>query len=143
MAKAAAGWVATAPDMARFLTALDGSRGKKFLKDETFASMVAPPSPPLPARPDKSYPGLGWPMVVSTPKGYGYFHDGNWFGMRTFMKHNPSREINSVLLFNISVKADPKDNQIILDAVRGIQEQMENIKTYPNVDLFEAFSGSR
>ena len=104
MAKAAAGWTASATDLARFLTALDGSRGKKLLKDGTYALMLAPPSPPLPARPDKSYPGLGWPAVVSTPKGYGYFQDGNWIGMRTFMKRNPIRGVNSVLLFNVSLK---------------------------------------
>jgi CubicO group peptidase (beta-lactamase class C family) len=138
MAKAAAGWVATAPDMVRFLTALDGSRGKKFLKDETYASMVASPPPPLPARPNGNYPGLGWPTVVSTPKGFGYFHDGNWFGMRTLMKRNPSRGLNSVLLFNVSIQPDPIDNQIVLDAAREIQEQVEKIKDYPNVDLFES-----
>ncbi len=136
MAKAAAGWVATAPDMVRFLTALDGSRGKKFLKEETIACMLAPPPPPLKPRSNGSYPGLGWPTVVSSPKGYGYFHDGNWFGMRTFMKRNPARGLNVVLLLNASVQADPIDQQIARDAAKEIQQFIEETKEFPRVDLF-------
>jgi N-acyl-D-amino-acid deacylase len=34
-------WVASAPDLVRFLTALDGSRGKPFLKRQTTAQMLA------------------------------------------------------------------------------------------------------
>jgi hypothetical protein len=54
------------------------------------------------------------------------------------MKRNPSRGLNSVLLFNVSIQPDPIDNQIVLDAAREIQEQVEKIKDYPNVDLFES-----
>jgi CubicO group peptidase (beta-lactamase class C family) len=138
MAKAAAGWTADATDMVRFMTALDGSRGKMFLKEGTYAAMVSPPVPPLPPRPNKSYPGLGWTAVIATPKGYGYFHDGNWFGMRTFMKRHSARGTNVVLLFNVSVQADSVDNQIMLDAAREVAEHVEKIKEFPKVDFFRA-----
>src|SRR5580692_8406226 len=52
---AAGGWTMSAIDMVRFLTALDGSRGKPLLKEKTFEAMLAPPPPPLMPRADGTW----------------------------------------------------------------------------------------
>src|SRR5262245_30400412 len=57
---AAGGWTASAVDMVRFLTALDGSRGKPFLEEKTFKQMIALPPPPLRVRDNGTHVGLGW-----------------------------------------------------------------------------------
>jgi CubicO group peptidase (beta-lactamase class C family) len=136
MARAAAGWCASPVDMVRFLTALDGSRVKKVLKDETFESMVAPPPPPLKKNQNGTYPGLGWPIVGPSGKGYGYVHDGNWPGTRAFMKCNASKGLNWALLFNVSMHPDPIDQGIVTEAARALQETLESTERFPDLDLF-------
>jgi CubicO group peptidase (beta-lactamase class C family) len=139
MARAAGGWCASAPDLVRLLTALDGSRGKKLLKDQTYRLMVASPPAPLKARSNGTYPGLGWPNVFPTPRGPGYAQDGSWHGMRTFLKCNPAKGLNWALLFNVSMQPDPVDAQIVRGAAREVQEQVERLDRYPAVDLFDSF----
>ena len=97
---AAGGWTASAVDMAKFLTALDGTRGKPLLNEKTFRHMIEPPPPPLKPRENGTYVGLGWDIVfVSEKKEFSLFKDGSWFGMRAFMKRQPNG-VSWVLLFN-------------------------------------------
>jgi CubicO group peptidase (beta-lactamase class C family) len=126
-------------DMVRFLTALDGSRGKKLLDEKTFAAMVAPPPAPVKKNPNGTYPGLGWPIVGPSGKGYGYVHDGKWTGTRTFMKCNPARGLNWALLFNVAMQPDPEDQRVALDAARECEAEVERAKSFPDVDLFATF----
>ena len=83
---AAGGWTMSAIDLVRFMTALDGTRGTPLLKGKAFEAMLAAPPPPLKPRPDGTYVGLGWDAALRTPAGFGFFKDGSWIGMRTFMK---------------------------------------------------------
>jgi N-acyl-D-amino-acid deacylase len=135
MVRAAGGWAASPTDVARFLTALDGSRGRPLLREETFKLMLAPPPAPIRPRPDGSYSGLGWEKVAVSEKTYAYFQDGNDFGVRAFMQRSP-RGVNSVLVFNASVQPDLSDRQIAKAAVRQVREAVERVRDYPKVDLF-------
>jgi N-acyl-D-amino-acid deacylase len=135
---AAGGWTASAVDMVRFLTALDGSRGKSLLTEKTFKRMIEPPPPPLKARDNGTYVGLGWDSVIQTEKGYGYFKDGSWYGMRTFMKRLPNG-VNWVLLFNASMQPDVQDTRIRADAVHEVRQTLERMTKYPDIDLFTEF----
>jgi N-acyl-D-amino-acid deacylase len=138
MIQGAAGWSTSAVDLVRVLTALDGSRGKPLLADKTIQQMIAPPPAPLKARPDGTYNGLGWPSVTRTGEGFGYAHDGNFHGMRTFMKRTP-RGVNWALLFNVSAQPDPADAKMIAQVVQETRQRVEAIEKYPNVDLFGQF----
>ncbi len=137
-ADAAGGWTGSALDMIRFLTALDGSRGKALLAPKTMKLMIDMPPPPLKSRDNRTHVGLGWDSVVESDQGFGYFKDGKWHGMRTYMKRSP-RGVNWVLLFNASIQMDPTDGKIVADAVRGIREVLERQEKYPTVDLFGEF----
>lgn len=137
--QAAGGWIMTATDLVRVLSALDGSRGKGMLTEKTFKLMLAPPPPPLTKRKDGTHPGLGWPTVYLGPKGtYGYFHDGQFHGMRTFMKRN-ERGVNWALLFNVTMQPDQVDAQLLRQAVEEVRRQVDAIGTYPDVDFFKEF----
>ncbi len=135
---AAGGWTASAVDLVRVLTALDGSRGKPLLGDKVFKQMIAAPPPPLKPRADGTYVGLGWDSAVATDKGFGYFKDGSWAGMRTFMKRKPNG-VNWVLLFNASMNPDTVDTKITADAVRDVRDTLEQLEKFPDVDLFKEF----
>jgi N-acyl-D-amino-acid deacylase len=135
---AAGGWTASAVDMIRFLTALDGSNGKPFLSDKVFRQMVELPPPPLKARANGTHVGLGWDSVVLPGKEFGYFKDGSWFGMRCFMKRLPTG-VNWVLLFNASMQPDVLDTQIAQDAVKQARDELDRLEKFPNVDLFPEY----
>jgi CubicO group peptidase (beta-lactamase class C family) len=139
MAMSAAGWNASAVDLARLLTALDGSRGKRLLDEKTFAAMVAPPPAPIAKRPNGSYPGLGWPVVNPSGKQFGYLHDGKWTGMRTFMKCNPAKRMNWALLFNVAMQPDPDDRSVTADAARECEAVIERALDFPDLDLFATY----
>jgi N-acyl-D-amino-acid deacylase len=134
---AAGGWTASAVDLALFLTALDGSRQKSVLDEKTFRQMIELPPPPLKARPNGTHVGLGWDSVVlSGPRQFGYYKDGSWFGMRSFMKRNPNG-VNWALLFNASMQPDVLDSQIVGDAIKEVREAVERLEKYPDLDLFK------
>ncbi len=136
---ASGGWSASAVDLARMLTALDGSRGgKPFLRADLVQEMVSPPPPPQQPRPDGSYFGLGWDNVAKLPAGYGYGKSGCWPGVRAMIKHRVDG-INTVILSNAVVQLDPLDMRVAGDAIREAQEALARIKEWPKVDLFEEF----
>jgi N-acyl-D-amino-acid deacylase len=138
MVRAAGGWETTVVDMVRVLTALDGSRGKPLLKAETYRMMLAPPPLPLRPRKDGSYSGLGWPTVTPSPQGVSYLHDGQFHGMRSFMKHS-AKGISWVLLFNVSMQPDQIDDRVIVGALAEVRRRVEGIPRYPDVDLFDQY----
>jgi CubicO group peptidase (beta-lactamase class C family) len=102
---AAGGWDGSAVAMARFLTALDGSRtGKPYLNDQLMEQMLAKPLPPLKARSNHSWYGLGWDEVREIHdwphgKGLAYGKDGGVNGISTYIEHLPG-DIDWVVLFN-------------------------------------------
>jgi N-acyl-D-amino-acid deacylase len=138
MVQGAGGWSASAVDMVRILTALDGSRGVRLLNNATMKQMLAPPPAPMKSKDDGTYNGLGWPVVYNAPDGFGYAHDGNFHGMRTFMKRS-KRGINWALLFNVSAQPDPADAKMVARAVQQTRERVESIEQYPDIDLFAQF----
>jgi N-acyl-D-amino-acid deacylase len=138
MVKAAGGWNATAVEMVRFLTALDGSRGQPLLKPATFQQMIALPPAPVTVRKDGTHNGLGWPIVTLNKAGFSYAHDGSFHGMRTFMKRSV-KGVNWALLFNVSMEPDQVDAALIVQAVQEVRQHVESIEKYPAIDLFPLF----
>ncbi|HEY2881512.1 MAG TPA: serine hydrolase domain-containing protein [Pirellulales bacterium] len=68
VAAAAGGWCGSPVALARFLTAIDGTRtGKPFLSAKLMAEMLAQPEPPLAVRKNGSWFGLGWDSVREIP----------------------------------------------------------------------------
>jgi N-acyl-D-amino-acid deacylase len=136
---AAGGWTASAVDLAKFLTALDGTRGKPLFSEKTFALMLEPPPAPLKKRDNGTFVGLGWDSVIVTDKNeFGLYKDGSWFGMRAFMKRLTTGT-SWVLLFNASMNPDPTDSRLVGDAVQQVREALEKHEKFPDVDLFPEF----
>ncbi len=136
MLQAAGGWSASPVDMVRFLTAMDGSRGKRFLDDKTFALMLEPPPPPLKVGPDGTFHGIGWVTTLKTKDTFGYAQDGSWHGARTFMKRTP-RGVNVALVFNASMQPDMLDAKAVKDTVHLVRERVEKLDSFPDIDLFK------
>jgi N-acyl-D-amino-acid deacylase len=138
MVDSAGGWSASALDLARFLTNLDGSRGKPVLSEKTRQRMLQPPPAPLKPRANGTYFGLGWDSVLVKDKAVAYFKDGSWQGIRTFMKRLPTG-VNWALLYNASMEFDPQDTQVVSRTIQEVHRLVEGIGKYPDIDLFKEF----
>jgi N-acyl-D-amino-acid deacylase len=139
MVNATGGWSASVVDLARFLTNLDGSRGKAVLSEEMRKVMLAPPPSPLKPRADGTYFGLGWDSVIVKDNTFGFFKDGSYQGMRTFMKRKPDG-VCWALLYSSSMEFDPQDMDIARRAVGDVHKLVEDRDKYPNIDLFEEYT---
>jgi N-acyl-D-amino-acid deacylase len=138
ISEASGGWTASAVDLARVLTALDGSRGKPLLGAALREEMLAPPPPPLKPREDGSWFGLGWDVVQKLPAGYGYKKGGSWPGVRAGVKHRVDG-INTVVLCNAMMEPDIVDAQAVSEAAREIFAAVEELKEWPDQDLFNDY----
>jgi N-acyl-D-amino-acid deacylase len=134
---AAGGWAVSAVDMVRLLTALDASRGKPLLGEAMMKEMLAAP-PKIAARPNGTHVGLGWDTVVLREKEFGYFKDGNWFGMRAFMRRQVNG-VNAVLLFNASLQPDSPDMKSVGDAAAEVRKHLESITASGGTDWFKDY----
>lgn len=80
------GWVASAVDLARLMTGVDGRPGvPDLLAPGTIARMGASPGPPLVSRGARLWYALGW---YRTRAG-AWFHDGSLPGSASFMRIEP------------------------------------------------------
>jgi N-acyl-D-amino-acid deacylase len=138
MVDAAGGWVASAVDMVRFLTNLDGSRGKSVLKAKTRQLMREPPPAPLKPRDNGTWFGLGWDIIVEKGKAYGWYKEGSYQGMRTFMKRLPGGQ-NWALLYDASMEFDPIDLRMVASTGEEVHQLVERFDRYPDIDLFDDY----
>ena len=138
MMDAAGGWYASALDLIRFLTALDGSRGKALLNEKTQQLMIDLPPKPIQPFADGSHIGLGWDMVQIKDKNFGYVKGGSIPGERTFMKRRFD-SINWVLLFNASMEFDHQDVDHLKGALNELHQKVDGVDKFPDVDLFKEF----
>lgn len=101
-------WLASSVDMVRFLSVLDGSRGKAILSKEARAAMVALPGPPYELKKSGKHPGLGWDIAQATDDGVLYQKNGGIAGIATLMGHLPNG-VNFAICFNGSPTAREKE----------------------------------
>jgi hypothetical protein len=130
-------WVASTADLVRFLTALDGSRGKPFLKGKTLAQMFAPPPPPYKRtlRATDPHVGLGWDRVQRVGKSWHYSKNGGRPGVSAWIEHLPDG-VSWAVLFNTS--SDKEQGETALAAARKrIPGAIGQVKAWPARDLFE------
>ncbi|HSQ55096.1 MAG TPA: serine hydrolase, partial [Gemmata sp.] len=139
MIEAAGGWLGSAVDMARFLTNLEGTRGKPVLGEKARAWMFEAPPAPLKPRENGTYFGLGWDAVFPEGKSVGFFKDGSYQGIRTYMKSLPNG-VCWALLFNASMEIDGVDTHLAATAVQDVRQQIESLKKHPDLDLFKDFA---
>jgi N-acyl-D-amino-acid deacylase len=132
---ASGGWLATATDLVRFLIALDGARGPRFLGPAMLRAMIAPPAPPIRPRADGSYFGLGWDQVRRTPQGAFYCKGGGLQGMHAHIEHTESG-IDWALLWNGGRRDQTVEEGTADPFVKTIRQGLEEIEIWPETDFF-------
>jgi N-acyl-D-amino-acid deacylase len=156
----AGGWCGSAVALARFLTAIDGTRtGKTFLDAAMMKQMLARPEPPLEIRKNGAWFGLAWDAVREMPnwpqeengssEHLAYGKDGGLPGISTWIQHLPGG-IDWVVLFNASkprVKnqediehpSEAPQGNALQDAQKEMVPLLHNVGEWPRGDLFEKY----
>jgi CubicO group peptidase (beta-lactamase class C family) len=133
----ASNWLATPTDLMRFLTAVDGSRGRPILSPKVRTLMLSVPPAPIKPNPQGRHVGLGWDAVQRTPEGFRYSKNGGKAGVRAWLEHLPGG-IAWAFQFNTGEQANPdgKNPAALTEAARRINEAAESLKRWPEMDLF-------
>lgn len=144
MVMASGGWQANCVDMARVLTAIDGSRtGTTFLSPAMFEAMLQPATG-FPRPSPEHWMGLGWDFVQTFPDPAqpgavraSFAKDGGIGGIETYVEHL-AIGVDYVLLFNSRPRSSDMPGALelikpkVIDFVRGV-------RAWPDGDLFGTF----
>jgi len=127
------GWIGSAVDLVRFVTALDGTRKPGLLKPETVGWIEAPPSPKIePDRP--SMYGLGWALHPAG-KGMNWSHTGALPGTSALVVRTHDR-MTWAALFN---SRPAQSDNFLLELDRTLWKAVKEVRRWPEHDLFARY----
>ncbi|MFN7934127.1 MAG: serine hydrolase [Bryobacteraceae bacterium] len=126
------GWVASVIDYAKFLNAVDGRRGKRFLSAASVAAMTARPRLPE-YRDAQSWYGFG---ISVRPIGSEatWWHSGSLPGSITYMART-ANGFTWVLFLNCRPTRSGGED-ILTDIDRGLSTAFTRVTAWPATDLF-------
>ncbi len=131
------GWIASAADLVRFATAIDGQRGPALLQPETVEAMLRTPRPAAPigsAGTGNAEPGmgLGWD-VLPAGDGFDWSHAGALIGSNTAWLERTHDGLAIAFTFN----SQPADaGGFFRAAVPAIHRAAAVTTAWPDHDLF-------
>jgi N-acyl-D-amino-acid deacylase len=136
---APANWLATPSDMARFLTAIAGTRGKRFLSERSTDLMLAPPPPPIRPTPRGNYVGLGFDSVKRTPEGYRFSKNGGKAGVSSWIEHLPNG-VDWAFMLNTTIAGGDDSNapNPAREIIQRIDEEASRFTDWPEINLFRS-----
>jgi N-acyl-D-amino-acid deacylase len=135
------GWIASAADLVRFATAVDGQRGPALLTPETIRAMITTPRPPTEA-PGTGYPGitaevtagLGWD-VIPMAGDVGWSRAGALIGSTAAWVNRRPDGVAIAFAFN---SLPPDYNAFLNEAITALGQAVGAVGTWPEGDLFLA-----
>jgi N-acyl-D-amino-acid deacylase len=135
------GWIASAADLVRFATAVDGQRGPALLTPETVQAMLTTPRPPTGA-PSTGIPGvtgevtagLGWD-VIPLAGGLEWSRVGALMGSSAaWVTRRPD---GATIAFTVN-SLPPDYNAFLNEAITTLGQAVDAIRSWPASDLFPA-----
>jgi N-acyl-D-amino-acid deacylase len=132
------GWIGSAVDLLRFVTALDGGRIPPLLKPDSIERMLSrgPHTPPG----DPTFYALGW-QIRPRQHGANWWHSGSLPGTSTLLVHT-SDGFDWAILLN----ARPEDvgiNEFHAALDELMWKAYAQVKSWPEHDLFDALLTAR
>jgi N-acyl-D-amino-acid deacylase len=132
---ASGAWIASAIDLARFVTAVDGRRPPAFLQPETVSLMLSRPAPPLWVG-TPSYYAMGW-SVRPAGSDANWWHDGGLPGTaaKLVREGQTGQKLSWAVLFNSAPNGDSFGNEL----GDGLWQAVSEVTSWPANDLFEQY----
>jgi len=134
-AGAAGGWIASAQDLVRFGTAIDGQHGRALLKPETFRLMMETPVPSSKAADGaQESVGLCW-TVARRMNGIDFWHTGAIKDSNAGWLVRTSEGITLAFMFN---SVGPDVVSFLLEVVPAMHDLIKEHQVWPGNDLWAA-----
>jgi len=127
------GWIASAIDLVRFTTHLDGNRAPGLLKAKTIKLIESRPAPPVSAG-EPAYYGLGW-MVRPKGESANWWHAGRIPGTNSLLVRT-HHGMAWAAVFNSSPQGN---DRLIGELDRALWKAYAEVKQWPTRDLFELY----
>ncbi len=132
------GWIASAIDLVRFLTAVDGRNGRPgLLKPETIDLMLARPEPPLWVGTPVYY-GMGW-NVRPLKRGVVWYHTGALAGSSLAVIVRTPKGLSWAALFNSIPASISEVAPFFVELDRTIAQALDQVTVWPAHDLFPQY----
>ena len=128
------GWIGSAIDLMRFVTALDGSRSTAFNPPESLALSLSRPKPPLWVG-TPSYYGMGWSVRPMGDDAI-WWHSGSLDGTVSILVRT-HYGMSWAALFNSRPRGSEK---FLAELIQGISQEANRVVRWPDHDLFEAYA---
>jgi N-acyl-D-amino-acid deacylase len=129
------GWIASAADLIRIATAVDGQRGTALLKPATFQAMITTPRPPT----GNSNPGTGMSSEVTAGLGWDVTESPGWWRVGALLGSTAAwvaRRPDGVAL-SFTFNSVPTEYLAFLDdASSALHQAADGITDWPENDLF-------
>jgi len=130
------GWIASAIDLVRFVTAVDGARGTAILKPDTVRLMLARQE--LPGNGSAfSYYGLGWGVYLGGSSA-NWGHTGGTWGSRNVLFRLFDGKMAWAVVFNSSPPFEYV-GRLLNELGQGLLQVTGTVKEWPTHDLFEKY----
>lgn len=129
---ASGAWIASAIDLARFVTAVDGRRPPAFLKPETVRIMVSRPAPPLWVG-TPSYYAMGW-AVRPVGNDANWWHGGELPGTAAFLVRDGQTGLK--LSWAVVFNSVPNSDSFWDELDNGLWQAVREVTEWPTHDLF-------
>jgi N-acyl-D-amino-acid deacylase len=133
-------WVLSTTEAVRFLTSLDGSRGKRVLSEQAYARMLAP-LPSLGRKGGGRHNGLGWDVVERTRAGVRHSKNGGVPGICTYVEHLPDG-VCWAAFFNGNLKNAEEGERTRGAGAKApwpqIRQVLQKVERWPAINLFES-----
>jgi N-acyl-D-amino-acid deacylase len=127
------GWIASASDLVRFASALDGRRETRLLTPESVRAIESLSEPPVYANEEKGvFYGLGWTVFPQPDGGKNWSHSGLLAGTRTLMIRSQGGLVMAAL-FN-GIPAEKENFYLELD--QTLWKAAGEVADWPKIDLF-------
>ncbi len=135
------GWVASAIDLLRYLTAIDGRRAPAFLSSASIAEMLA--KPPYLANPNAtSWYAKGWNYTPTTGGEGIWEHDGALSGTRTNIVRFASGRAYAIVFNSRPADENPIDRSdpFKTEVTQAINAAFSRVQRFPSHDLFPQYA---
>ncbi len=130
-------WMASAVDMAKYLTAIDASRVPG-ISHASYDQMIAELPPPMVNEAKGAHFGLGMDTVRQTPTGFFYTKNGGKPGVHAQIVHLENG-VDYVLLMNGGANADGSNFNPLGPTMKGVNQILRNCSQWPQEDLFQRY----
>lgn len=124
-------WLASAVDMVKVVSAIDGSLSPRLISPESYAEMLAPLPPPMVNRPNGTHFGLGLDAVRETADGFFFTKNGGKAGVHSQIEHLPNG-VNFAILFNGGATPDGKSADPLDTALKQVRQTLRGVQQWPS-----------